>query len=326
VTINGSTAPAIAGEVGVVSTIPVTYALEPDTTIPVAELSSRSIESMRTSAPSSTLAAAKNGSSGQDKGGTIAGAVVGTLVGLILSSLLVWFIFYSRRQKRSRDYLAQSSPAWLHSEPAASEAGTRSLDLDSGPRMRNSYVEPWVPPVASTSTPAPSSTGRKGSGGRSEMESISGGQDVTMVGGKLRMQVYALAIANFGAGPSREPDSSTNESGTSLSHSSTDHRFVPATTPVRAGKSVVRSQPTRHPGPVYHERPALPHYLTSSLANPSLSLLPTPFPADRTRPPSPPSPPLPPRPPRQPPLEEDEQRQHDNAIPPLYNEAWNIAR
>ncbi|KAG9092833.1 hypothetical protein FS749_015406, partial [Ceratobasidium sp. UAMH 11750] len=57
ITVNGSTVPAIAGQVGVLTTVPVTYALEPDTTIAVGVLSSISVESTRTALPSVTAQA-----------------------------------------------------------------------------------------------------------------------------------------------------------------------------------------------------------------------------------------------------------------------------
>ncbi|KDN41399.1 hypothetical protein RSAG8_07514, partial [Rhizoctonia solani AG-8 WAC10335] len=222
-TVNGSTVPAIAGEVGILSTIPITYMLEPSTTIPVAELSSRSIESARTSSPSPTTAASSdNSQTRQNHGGKIAGAVVGTLVG-------------------------------------------------------------WT-------------------------------------------------------GPSREAETSSNEGAASwFQPESSDTHHVPPAVATRAGKPATRNEPTLRPDMIT-QRPAPSLYRAPSLANPSLSLLPTPF---QNEPPSPVTPPsrpsraalMPSRvspPPRVGPSQSryinDEEQIRHNAIPPLYNEAWNTGR
>ncbi|CCO27926.1 hypothetical protein BN14_01916 [Rhizoctonia solani AG-1 IB] len=79
-TINGSSVPAIAGEVGVLSTISTTYLLESGTVVPLSELSTRTAASRQTPPPSSTVAASANDNpTSQGRGGKIAGAVVGTL-------------------------------------------------------------------------------------------------------------------------------------------------------------------------------------------------------------------------------------------------------
>ncbi|CUA71353.1 hypothetical protein RSOLAG22IIIB_04566 [Rhizoctonia solani] len=317
-TVNGSTVPAIAGEVSILSTIPITYMLEPSTTIPVAELSSRSVESVRTSSPSPTTAASsENNQTGENKGGKIAGAVVGTLVGLVLGSLLLWYICYRHRQRRRLDHFARGDPAWLAPRHEnGSGGGSRLLvDLDEEPRMRNSYVEPWVPPrpVAQTSPRIKTS--------QPEMESAPGAYGVSTM-----------------AGPSREIEASSNEGGSSWFQSeSSDMHHVPAAVATRVGKSTTRNEPTRRPD-MLSQRPVPSHYRAPSLANPSLSLLPTPF---QNEPPSPLTPPSPPSraalmpdrassPPRAGPSQrrypdEEEQIRH-NAIPPLYNEAWNTGR
>ncbi|CAE6489051.1 unnamed protein product [Rhizoctonia solani] len=312
-TVNGSTVPAIAGEVGILSTIPITYMLEPSTTIPVAELSSRSIESARTSSPSPTTAASSDHSqTRQNHGGKIAGAVVGTLVGLVLGSLLLWYIFYRQRQRQRLDHFARGDPAWLTPRHEnGSGGGSRLLvDLDEEPRMGNSYVEPWVPP-----RPAAQSSWR-GKASQPEMESAPG--DWT--------------------GPSREAETSSNEGAASwFQPESSDTHHVPPAVATRAGKPATRNEPTLRPDMIT-QRPAPSLYRAPSLANPSLSLLPTPF---QNEPPSPVTPPsrpsraalMPSRvspPPRVGPSQNryinDEEQIRHNAIPPLYNEAWNTGR
>ncbi|CAE6517501.1 unnamed protein product [Rhizoctonia solani] len=317
-TVNGSTVPAIAGEVGILSTIPITYMLEPSTTIPVAEISSRSVESIRTSSPSPTIAASSDSDqTQQNQGGKIAGAVVGTLVGLVLGSLLLWYIFYRRRRRQRLDHFARGDPAWLAPRyENGSGGGSRLLvDLDEEPRMRNSYVEPWVAPgpVAQSSS--------RGKASQREMESVSGGHGVSIA-----------------AGPSREVESSSNEGGSSwFQPESSDNHHVPVAAVTRPGKTVARNEPTRRPDLV-SQRPVPSHYQTPSLANPSLSLLPTPFQNEPPSPLTPPSPPSraalmpgraspPPRPgPSQRRYVNDEEQVRDNTIPPLYNEAWNTGR
>ncbi|KAJ1310738.1 hypothetical protein OPQ81_009260 [Rhizoctonia solani] len=317
-TVNGSTVPAIGGEVGVLSTIPITYMLEPSTTIPVAEISSRSVESTRTSSPSPTVVASSDESQTKEsQGGKIAGAVVGTLVGLVLGSLLIWYICYRRRRRQRKDYFARGDPAWLAPRHEnGSGGGSRLLvDLDEEPRMGNSYVEPWVPPAAPQAS-------LRSKGSRPEMEIVQGGYGVSTM-----------------AGPSREPESSSHEGGSSwFQHESSDNHNVFAAAPTRPGKYIPRSEPTRRSDTVVPQRPVPSHYRTPSLANPSMSLLPTPF---QNEPPSPIIPPTPQSratllpnrpspPPRAGPSQRrylnDEEQVRDNAIPPLYNEAWNTGR
>ncbi|KAF8703895.1 hypothetical protein RHS03_06170, partial [Rhizoctonia solani] len=86
------------------------------------------------------------------------------------------------------------------------------------------------------------------------------------------------------------------------------------------------------------QRPVSSSHISTSLASPSMSLLPTPFqdepPSERT-PTSPPSRATPisrqealltrAEPSRRRQLHDEEQGRHD-VIPPLYNEAWNTAR
>jgi hypothetical protein len=232
VTADGSINPAIVGKVAVVSIVPVTYALEPGNTVPVAEPSSRTIESMYTSLPTSTSAVTNEDLKGRDNGSIIAGAVVGTFVGLTLSSLLVWFIFRGCRRKRSRDYLGQSR---LHWKPWSVPGSRSGLDLNSEPRMQNSYVEPWVLPV----TPAPAPSLLNGRERTSDLPEIVSGSRGHCVCGKLKKRVYALPIANFLAGCSRTPGPITKKSGLSRYHPSTARHYFPAPTRAKAGKSAV---------------------------------------------------------------------------------------
>ncbi|CAE6459227.1 unnamed protein product [Rhizoctonia solani] len=318
-TVNGSTVPAIAGEVGVLSTASVTYLLESGSIIPVSELSTRTVASDYTSTPSSTAAASvSDDPTTQSRGGRVAGAVVGTLVGLVLGSILLWYICLRRRRRHVRDSFARGDPSWLgHRREAGSGGGSRVLvDLDEEPRMSSSYVEPWIPPRPVVQPP------RKG--GQAEMESVPGGRGIG---------------AAMATGPSREFESSSNEGGSSWTHhGSSDQHEVPAAAATRAGKSSTRNAPTRRPDIMISQRPVASSYLNPSLANPSLSLLPTPF---RNKPPSPLTPATPPSrgallpsrgspPPRAGPsrgrdVGNEEQGRHD-AIPPLYNEAWKTAR
>jgi hypothetical protein len=179
-TVNGSTVPAIAGEVGVLTTVSITYLLESGSIIPLSELSTRTVASGQTSTPSSTPAASvDDNQSGQTQGGRIAGAVVGTLVGLVLGSLLLWYICYRRQRRQMRDSFARGGPSWLAPGHQVGSGGGSGLlvDLDQEPRMSNSYVEPWVPPrpVAHSS--------RKG--GQSEMGSTPGAYGVSTIAGAL---------------------------------------------------------------------------------------------------------------------------------------------
>ncbi|CAE6464490.1 unnamed protein product [Rhizoctonia solani] len=315
-TINGSTVPAIAGEVGVLTKVSMTYLLESGSIIPVSELSTRTVASGQTSSSSSTAAvSADDGHTRQGQGGRIAGAVVGTLVGLVLGSILLWYIFHRRQRRQMRDGFARGDPSWLApAHEAGSGGGSGPLvDLDQEPRMRNSYIEPWVPP-----RPVVRSS-RKG--GWSEMESAPDAYGVSTM-----------------AGPSREPELSSNEGGSSWFHESSDQHQVPAATATQAGKSSTRNEPIRRPDVMISQRPVSPSYLGSSLASPSLSLLPTPFrdelpsplmpTSSHSRPaplPSQADPPAQAGPPRRRQLDDEEQARHD-AIPPLYNEAWNTAR
>ncbi|GAB1526003.1 hypothetical protein RhiTH_009169 [Rhizoctonia solani] len=316
-TVNGSTVPAIAGEVGVVSTVLETYLLESGSIIPVSELSTRTTKSSQTGGPSSsTEPASANGDlSSQSQGGRIAGAVVGTLVGLVLGSLLVWYICHCRQRRRRRDSFARGDPSWLaprHEVGSGSESRLR-VDLNEEPRMSRSYIEPWVPPRTTVQS------SRKG--GQPEMESVSGSYGVSRM-----------------AGQSREPESSSNEGGSSWSHHSpSDQHQAPVVAATQTGRLTATNKSARRPDMV-SQRAVPASYLNPSLANPSLSLLPTPFQNEPSSPLAPSTPPVQVAPlpnqaspsPRTGPSRRrlvggEEQGGHD-AIPPLYNEAWKTAR
>ncbi|KAF8680045.1 hypothetical protein RHS04_03941 [Rhizoctonia solani] len=316
-TVNGSTVPAIAGEVGVVSTLSETYLLESGSIIPVSELSTRTTKSSQTGGPSSsTEPASANGDlSSQSQGGRIAGAVVGTLVGLVLGSLLVWYICHCRQRRRRRDSFARGDPSWLaprHEVGSGSESRLR-VDLNEEPRMSRSYIEPWVPPRTTVQS------SRKG--GQPEMESVSGSYGVSRM-----------------AGLSREPESSSNEGGSSWSHhSSSDQHQAPVVAATQTGRLPTTNKSVRRPDMV-SQRAVPASYLNPSLANPSLSLLPTAFQNEPSGPLVPSTPaihvaPLPnqaSRSPREGPSRRrdvsDEEQGGRDAIPPLYNEAWKTTR
>ncbi|CAE6428649.1 unnamed protein product [Rhizoctonia solani] len=309
-TVNGSTIPAIAGEVGVLSTVSATYLFESGSVIPLSELSTR------TAAPSPTAAASANDNpNSHGRGGKIAGAVVGTLVGLVLGGILLWYICHRRQRRHMRNSFARGGASWLETrnEVGSSDGSRMVVDLDEEPRMDQSYVEPWVEPR--TRVPVP----RKG--GHAEMESVLGGHEI----------VSAVI------GPRRMPKASGGEGVPPRAHDhrSRDQHQHPVVASVRTGKLTTRDEPTRRPDAMVSQRPVPSSYLNPSLANPSLVLPLT----SRNGSPSPPTPVAPPTrgvlPPRQasPPQagpsrrrrEDEEQGGHD-AIPPLYNEAWKDAR
>ncbi|ELU36861.1 hypothetical protein AG1IA_09114 [Rhizoctonia solani AG-1 IA] len=212
------------------------------------------------------------------------------------------------------DIFARGDPSWVAPKhEAGSGSGPRLLvDLDEGPRMSSSYIQPWVPPRPVVWPP------RKE--GQLGMESAPGAYGVSVL-----------------SGSSREPELLSNEGGSS-SHGSTDQHQVPTATATRIGKPSTRSESTLEPNAMVSQRPVSSSHISTSLASPSMSLLPTPFqdepPSERT-PTSPPSRATPisrqealltrAEPSRRRQLHDEEQGRHD-VIPPLYNEAWNTAR
>ncbi|QRV79733.1 hypothetical protein RhiJN_07748 [Ceratobasidium sp. AG-Ba] len=148
-TINGSTVPAIGGQVEVLTTLSETYVLKPNTTIPLKFLSSMSTESVRStqsSLPSAIPSLSPDGLSTR-KNGTIAGAVVGSLLGITLLLVFIWaaFVKHRRQQKCTPDYADYRSPMWgSRSVLVPVPRGGSVLDLDSQPGPRVSLVEPWV--------------------------------------------------------------------------------------------------------------------------------------------------------------------------------------
>ncbi|KAF8761895.1 hypothetical protein RHS01_00313 [Rhizoctonia solani] len=313
-TINGSIAPAIAGEVGVVSTVSETYLFESGSIIPVSELSTLSTKSAQTGTPSPTGFAKTNGnSSGQSQGGKIAGAVVGTLVGLVLGSLLLWYICHRRQRRRRRDSFARGDPSWLAPRHEVGSGSTSRLrvDLNEEPRMSRSYIEPWVPPRAMVQS------SRKGD--RPEMEHVP--------------RVYGVSKM---AATSRETESSSNESGpTESNHSLIIPYQVPVTTTTQTSRSTSKNEPRHQPDVMASHQPVPTSHLNSSSANPSLSLLPTPSlnespglltlitpPIRTVLLPTQADPPTQAGPSRRRHGRDEEQGGHD-AIPPLYNEHEN---
>ncbi|KAF8761201.1 hypothetical protein RHS01_00301 [Rhizoctonia solani] len=140
------------------------------------------------------------------------------------------------------------------------------------------------------------------------------------------------------AGQSREPESSSNEGGSSWSHHSpSDQHQAPVVAATQTGRLTATNKSARRPDMV-SQRAVPASYLNPSLANPSLSLLPTPFQNEPSSPLAPSTPPVQVAPlpnqaspsPRTGPSRRrlvggEEQGGHD-AIPPLYNEAWKTAR
>lgn len=296
-TVNGSTIAAIGGEVGVLTTLALTYALQPDTTIPVPVLSSLSVESTRTALPSALPSTDQDG---PKKGSVVVGAVVGSLVGLTLLGACIWGICYRQRRRRTHDYAASRSPVWaLGSGSRSAQSGSGSaLDLAGGPRMREYDVEPFVPPERVQLFVSRKIREREEYGSSEEYGASPGAGALTMLkNGRVWELMFCLWL-----GPSREPESLQPGQSSSGSHSpSSRGGMLPG---MRPGKTVIR----------YPEVPAQPQPARSG-----------PPPASSTTPTSPPrSLPPPPIPVRQR-YPEEIQPPRDNAIPPLYNEAWNVA-
>ncbi|KAG8736130.1 hypothetical protein FRC10_009662 [Ceratobasidium sp. 414] len=298
-TVNGSTVPVIAGQVGVLTTIPVTYVLEPSTTIPVGVLSSISVESTRTSLPSATAhAEADQVASG--RGSKIAGAIVGSLVGAMLLGVLLWICLKRARRHHASDYAAHRSPIW-GSGPgsAAGSGGGSELDLDSGPRPRESFVEPWV----DQNRPQGSPTNRKM---QREMEEY--GQGIVTAGNGSRDTTGVSSSVGDGYGALR-PGKSANRVPPELRPEPFDHW------PARNNTlSSIRSQGSssgHNHAPAASRSPSFPPRIPPA------------------RSPAPTSP-VPMQPPAPVPIrrryseEPVGQEPRHNAIPPLYNEAWNM--
>ncbi|CEL63650.1 hypothetical protein RSOLAG1IB_12711 [Rhizoctonia solani AG-1 IB] len=145
-------------------------------------------------------------------------------------------------------------------------------------------------------------------------------------------------VVSVMAGSSRKPEPPSNEGGPPSSRGPSDQYQAPVAVAVRPGKSNTRNEPTRRPDVIISQRPVPSSYLNRSLANPSPSLLPTPF---RDGSPSPLAPTTPPgratllpgqasSPPQAGPSRRrqtgDEIHGAHDAIPPLYNEAWKATR
>ncbi|KAG9087146.1 hypothetical protein FRC07_012894, partial [Ceratobasidium sp. 392] len=299
ITVNGSTVPAIAGQVGVLTTVNVTYVLEPGTKIPVGDLSSISVESTRTSLPSVTAQAATEQTTQGNRASKIAGAIVGTLVGLTLLGVLLWVVCMKRRRRqRAPDYAAARSPIWGPSGGLGSADSSRSgsqLDLDSEPQPRASFVEPWV------DRSRPQEQSRKM---QREMEEYGGG---------------ILA-----AGPSRRtttgPSSSVGHAYDALRHSKSANRVPPELRPEPLSNWPMRNNTlssihSQGSSSGHNHVPDAPQSPPAPVQSPSAPVSPA----------SAPTQPLPPLPAHrqysQQPIEEEPRH---NAIPPLYNEAWNI--
>ncbi|QRV76912.1 hypothetical protein RhiJN_19757 [Ceratobasidium sp. AG-Ba] len=143
---NGSTVPAIAGQVGVLTTVSETYILEPSTTIPLDYFTSVVLRSTRTSLPSGPPSGSANTSS-TSQASTVAATVVGSLVGITLLGVFLWVVCikYRRRKRRAPDYAGCLSPTrGLKMADESRLCQESTLDLDGELQPRSSLVEPWV--------------------------------------------------------------------------------------------------------------------------------------------------------------------------------------
>ncbi|QRV98305.1 hypothetical protein RhiJN_26324 [Ceratobasidium sp. AG-Ba] len=283
--VNGSTVPAVGGQIDVLTTVSETYVFEPNTIVPLRVYSSISAESTRsthTSLPSNPASSVSD--TGLAPRIKITIAVVGSLIGIALLSVLPWVVLvkHRRRKRRTPDYAECHSSMWgSRSSMGANSRGGSTLDLDREPQPRASFVEPW------TEREQPPRINRKI---QREMEQRGGGSIV--------------------ASPSR---------GVDIANPSREHAY----TGLRPSKSANRAQPEPQ-----HEPPARSCPLPF-VCLPQESADSSP-PSDNVRPLSRSSPlaiPLP--------LQQRTPAAHSRhvgeqvrspAIPPMYNEAWNIRR
>ncbi|QRW05809.1 hypothetical protein RhiLY_04808 [Ceratobasidium sp. AG-Ba] len=122
---NGSTIPLIGGQVGVLSTIRATYVLQPSTTILLEDFSSISAESTRTSLPSATAEAIDSAGAGPTRQSKLAGIIIGSVVvGLALFSLVFWTMCF-RRKSRKRQRRRRAGSFARRSLAGSSAPGSR---------------------------------------------------------------------------------------------------------------------------------------------------------------------------------------------------------
>ncbi|QRW12861.1 hypothetical protein RhiLY_11860 [Ceratobasidium sp. AG-Ba] len=288
-TVNGSTVPAIGGRVDVLTTVSETYIFEQNTMVPLSVYSSISAESMRStqaSLPSDTASSGADTTLTQ-RVSTVVVAVVGSLVGIALVSVLVWVVLakHRRRQKRTPDYAECHSSMWgSRSAVGSSSRGGLTLDLDGEPEPSESFVEPW------TEREEPPQTSRKM---QREMVEREGGLTITA---PIRGVVAASPSrehAYNGIRPSKSASNVQSGPQLELTVSSSAHAGLSVAQPSQetfnSSPPAVSVPPPLHSAPISATLPVQtsPHILV-------------------TRP------------------QYDGERVQDTAIPPRYNEAWNI--
>ncbi|QRW12859.1 hypothetical protein RhiLY_11858 [Ceratobasidium sp. AG-Ba] len=284
-TIEGSTVPAIGGQVGILTTISETYVFEENTMLPLKVYSSISAESTRstqTSLPSTLTSSSAHAD--LTRRTTVIVATVGSLVGITLVSVLVWaaLLKHSKRKSRTPDY-AECQPSMWSSRSAVrpSPRGGSTLDLDREPEPRASFIEPWT-----EYDQAPSESRKI----QREMEERGGGSMV--------------------AGPSR---------GVTTVNSSREHAY----SGLRSSKSADRIPPQPLPEPPARAGPLLVVRLPQEPTDYSPPAV-TPRPLLQSTPPPMPLPLQPHTPAPQ--SRYEGEPVGSTAIPPTYNEAWNIRR
>ncbi|QRW05806.1 transmembrane protein [Ceratobasidium sp. AG-Ba] len=270
-TVSGSTVPAIAGQVGVLTTKSETYVLGPSTTAPLDAFSSIHVEATGSSLPP-TSPPNNPDTTSKNKASAVAAAIVGTLVAVTLLGVLFWVIRikYRRKQRRASDYAGYQSPLWGSRSVDQTISRDQSiLDLDGEPQPRGSLVEPWI----QGRQPLPTSR-------KMQREMEERGERLMVVGSSRGASTIGPSVAH------NAPQSSKS---TSRVHTEVQSE----------------STPRSHASPSIHlaQNPPLP-----PIAQPT------------------PTPPQPRPEPHSVRYDDNGERIRDPAIPPMYNEAWNIRR
>ncbi|QRV98304.1 hypothetical protein RhiJN_26323 [Ceratobasidium sp. AG-Ba] len=283
-TVDGSTVPAIGGQVGILTAISETYVFEQSTMIPLKVYSSiraESTHSTQTSLPSSLTSSSPHVPSTWRT--TVIIAVIGPLVGITLVSVFIWVVLVKRRKRESRtsDYAECQPSMWgPRSMLGSNSRGDSTLDLDSGPGPRASFIEPWA-----------------------------GYNQIPSTSRKIRGEMEERQGESIVASPS---------GGVAAANSSREHAY----SSLRPSKSPNRVQPELRLEPPARGDPSFVRLPQESVDSSP--------PAATTRPIlqyAPPRMPLP----LQPHAPVAQSRDEDavarsTAIPPMYNEAWNIRR
>ncbi|QRV76918.1 hypothetical protein RhiJN_19764 [Ceratobasidium sp. AG-Ba] len=75
----------------------------------------------------------------------IVGGVVGGIIGLVLLGVFIWVLLSNRKKHHAPDYAARQSTIWGSRTVQGSDSNDGSiLDLDSEPSPRPSFIEPWI--------------------------------------------------------------------------------------------------------------------------------------------------------------------------------------